>query len=347
DDKNEFTIPSFTGNPEADDGEVEFEVKVNIPAKFSGDLVVVAEGRALVESSELTLAEVKARVEVKVEPLKVEVGQKSNQGGKITLTETEKGMIERGKLIIQLPKDLVNDGVIFTNVDDLVLKTTGGIKVDDASLNEDTDAIEIQVRRQSTETGSIEISGFEVKSRRIIADGAYEVEIGGAALSKIADLKVIDKDDDGKTIDPKYTNLDAVTEIDFILVGDKLAKAEVTFTIGSSKFLVDNKEMTMDAAAYIKDGRTMVPLRYLATALGIDTESIKFHAGTVTIFDANSRVIQVQVGSNALVINGMSIPMVAAAEIIDGRTYVPVAEIGAVFNVTGTWDAATQTATFK
>ena len=337
DDKNEFEISKF---PSIKDNEIEFEVEINIPAKFKGDLSVTVEGRSIGEAKEVKLAEVKAPVTVEVEAMSIKAGTRENTGGTITIKETDKKMINRGKLIIQLPKDLKDDGVEFENVEDLVLNTTGGIKVNEAKYNTTTSAIEIEVTRESTEAGSIEISGFEVKAKRAIIDGAYEVEIGGKAISEIADLN-LNKDKDG------YEKLDAITSADFILVGNVYANAEVVFNIGSEKFTVNGKEMTMDAQAYIQDGRTMVPLRYLSYALGIDEESIKFNSGIVTIFAADGRVIQVKNGDKNLAINGMTIPMAAAAEIKEGRTYVPVTEIGGVFGVTGTWDAASQTATFK
>lgn len=49
--------------------------------------------------------------------------------------------------------------------------------------------------------------------------------------------------------------------------------AEATFIIGNGTYVV-NEEVRQDTAPYIKNGRTYLPLRYAAYAVGIGDNSI-------------------------------------------------------------------------
>lgn len=348
-DGKDDTVNGFSVKLPVDAKEIDkfkFEAKIEITAAFEGDVELKAEGRSIGEELEVKLAEVEAPVKVTVEPMKVKPGFKEQVGGKIVIEETDKARLMQGKkIIISLDGE---DGMSLEDAD--VEVTKGDLRKGDVDVkaNAKDGTIEISVKRRSKEASTIEITNVKVKLDRTVPQGYYDVNVGGTAISELADGRIYYKKADGAKEDETYGN-DNIVGKQFIIVGDPITgvKSEVKFVIGSNKFLVDGVEKEMDAAAYIKDGRTMVPLRYLATALGIDGEAIKFNAGTVTIFGGDGKVIQVAVNSKDLVINGMTIPMVAAAEIIDGRTYVPVTEIGGVFGVAGSWDAATQTATFK
>ena len=48
-----------------------------------------------------------------------------------------------------------------------------------------------------------------------------------------------------------------------------------------------------------------------------------------------------------MIVDGVSVPMAAAAEIQDIRTCIPVAEIARALNVPVEWDAENKTATFN
>jgi len=62
----------------------------------------------------------------------------------------------------------------------------------------------------------------------------------------------------------------------------------------------------MDAAAYIESDRTFVPLRYAAYAAGVSADNILYANGKVTIIKGD-KVVQLTIGANTLVINGITI----------------------------------------
>ncbi|MHB9109079.1 MAG: stalk domain-containing protein [Armatimonadota bacterium] len=55
---------------------------------------------------------------------------------------------------------------------------------------------------------------------------------------------------------------------------------ELVLTLGSTTATAGGKAVTLDAAPYVKQGRTMVPVRFLAEALGVP---VAYHAATRTV----------------------------------------------------------------
>jgi hypothetical protein len=86
---------------------------------------------------------------------------------------------------------------------------------------------------------------------------------------------------------------------------------------------------------YIKDGRTMVPLRYLSEQLGAvvtyyeDTEKISVKT------DATELILTV--GEKEYTNDGLKQTMETSAEVINGRTFVPVRFVSEALSRTVTW----------
>ena len=87
---------------------------------------------------------------------------------------------------------------------------------------------------------------------------------------------------------------------------------------------VDSK-VKMDVAPYIRDGRTMLPLRYVAEALGFDVEWIK-STRTVVLKNSNTRV-EIPVDTNKIIVNGTVYTSDVKPEIKNNRTMLPIANI--------------------
>jgi hypothetical protein len=107
----------------------------------------------------------------------------------------------------------------------------------------------------------------------------------------------------------------------------------------------------MDAAPYIdqSSGRVLVPVRYLANALG---ERIVWDAATQTVTvigyaapSGDSMTISMVIGSTTLTVNGQTQTMDQAPVIRDGRTYLPARYVAEAFGDNVSWDAASQTVT--
>ncbi len=107
----------------------------------------------------------------------------------------------------------------------------------------------------------------------------------------------------------------------------------VPFLEGEGQVLVD------------ENGRTLVPVRKVAEILGAQV-SWKAETQTVTIAKG-ARLLLVTIGNQAIWSGGKAIPMDTAAQIIDGRTYLPLRAISENLGYRIQWDAQTRTIGFE
>ncbi|MEG0579744.1 MAG: hypothetical protein RR490_07500, partial [Niameybacter sp.] len=101
DDKKETKlITGFTAKVKEVKKSYEFkDVKVVGTLGNAGDITLKAEGRAIGQELETVIAKVNASVKVETQAAKLEVGVREQKGGKITITETAKEMIEKGNIV--------------------------------------------------------------------------------------------------------------------------------------------------------------------------------------------------------------------------------------------------------
>ena len=124
-----------------------------------------------------------------------------------------------------------------------------------------------------------------------------------------------------------------------------------TVVIGSTKLIKNingvETDVNMDVAPFIKDGRTMLPLRYIAEALGFKVDWDRA-TRTVTLTDKEFKV-QIPVETNKIIVNGSTYYSDANPVLRNGRTMLPVANIARALGLKdGTdilWDANTRVAT--
>lgn len=120
------------------------------------------------------------------------------------------------------------------------------------------------------------------------------------------------------------------------------AQQQVVFTIDSPLYTVNGKlQPGMDVAPYIMDGRTYLPVRFVAHSLGIGDQDIQWddRSHQVTIRQGDQTVI-IQIGSKTLIHNGRVFAMDVAPEIQQERTMLPVAPIVEAFGGSVLWDPA-------
>ncbi|ERM93099.1 hypothetical protein O163_02105 [Caldanaerobacter subterraneus subsp. yonseiensis KB-1] len=130
--------------------------------------------------------------------------------------------------------------------------------------------------------------------------------------------------------------------------------ATVVFTIGSDKYTVNGVEKTMDAVPYVKDGRTLVPARYIADA--INAQSYYDQDTKVVTFVKGDTIVKFTLGSNKMQVikNGVVVAtqtMETKATTLDasgkdvGRTFILARYLAEAFGYKVDWDAANQTVT--
>jgi hypothetical protein len=332
-----FTV-DLTNIDQDDENRIEIKFEVKADLDKTGEINITAESRSFDEDMSIKIADVVAPVTVEVEAATVKVGLKEQEGGVLTIKELEAGMLEDGgQIVLQFDEN----GIEFDN-DDLVIETTSTLKVEVDDVDGDT--VILKVTKPSKEAATLTISGFSLNVDRTVPEGSVDLEIGGSALA-----------DANTTAKPMEQT---ITVEDFIKVGTKNTEevneagqaVEAGFKIGATTYYVNGEQKMMDAAPYVsKKNRTMMPVRYVAEAIGITSNNIMYskdNGGTVTII-AGNRVIQLVKDSNKAIMNGVTIAMDEAVTIKDGRTYIPVGEIARLLGMNVAWDNASKTATFK
>ena len=110
------------------------------------------------------------------------------------------------------------------------------------------------------------------------------------------------------------------------------------------KVIVDGTELVIseeDTKPFVEDGRTLVPMRAIFEALGATVEWDDATKTVTGVSDSGS--VEMQVGSDTIKINGNDVPVDVPAQIVDGRTVVPVRVISEGLNCDVDWSQETKT----
>ena len=84
-------------------------------------------------------------------------------------------------------------------------------------------------------------------------------------------------------------------------------------------------DIMMDVAPYIKEGRTMLPVRYVAEGLGFDVKWIE-STRTVVLLDGTTKV-EIPVDTDKIIVNGTAYTGDVKPEIKKGRTMLSIGNI--------------------
>ena len=120
------------------------------------------------------------------------------------------------------------------------------------------------------------------------------------------------------------------------VVPNPIMQSIITLTIGQTTYAINGVTHHADAAPFISDGRTMVPLRVVAEALGAEVDWIG-ETRTATIVGNG---VSLALPLDAPLPNNMGTPVS-----VGGRTFVPLAYVAEMLGATVGWDGATQTVT--
>lgn len=336
---NEGQITGFTvqfNNLKANkESELEFTMPIMADINTTGEVKLAVEGRAIEKAVSAVIANAKAAFAVTAEAVELKTGLNGQVGGKLTIAETSEEMFDKGTVEIAMAD---TTGISFKKDQDLNIKAEN-LKIKDVKVY--ADAITFTVDRTSDEAGSIVIEGIEFNVDRTAPQGTFDLEMTGTAISENVYMKA---------------GLEGLTVADFVVIGttnteditgsNGLAKGTAVFSINSNTYTLNGEAKTMDAAAYLANNRTMMPIRYVSEAFGISGNNIMFSNGVVTLI-AGNRIVQLKNGSNIATLNGVSIAMDEKVTIKEGRTYIPVGEVARILGVNVNWNNQTKTATFS
>jgi hypothetical protein len=119
------------------------------------------------------------------------------------------------------------------------------------------------------------------------------------------------------------------------------AATVITLTIGSMDMEVNGLTRKLDAAPFIKDGRTLLPIRALVESLG---GTVRWNASTKTAtVSLGGRIIGLTIGSKTALLNGKRITLDVAPVIVSGRTFLPLRAVAQNLGLDLAWEPVSQT----
>ncbi|WP_458412890.1 copper amine oxidase N-terminal domain-containing protein [Schinkia sp. CFF1] len=335
-DSNEIELSSLP----AGDGKREMKVKfyVSTKADAQGDITAKFSGKAGI-NGDLVVAKAVAPVSVDIAKANVKTGIKNQAIGDITVTEAAKGaLVQDGKVELRL-----TDGVKFSEKPEVKV-VEGNLDIDEDSISYDNGVLSFTIDSESTRASKIQISGVKLDLDRAVPQGDIDVEVGGNALVQNADL---DKNMTSGEFDKNYVVKKAIATV--VTPADGNARVgEVVFKVGQTTYTEAGVEKTMDVAPFIEASRTYLPVRFVAKSVGVEGSNILFDEATrqVTIIKGD-RIAQLTIGSNILTVNGAQIKMDTKAQVVNGRTVLPLRAVATALGAQVDWNEANQTVTVK
>ncbi|RDV82336.1 stalk domain-containing protein [Ammonifex thiophilus] len=115
------------------------------------------------------------------------------------------------------------------------------------------------------------------------------------------------------------------------------------FVIGQASCWAGGKELNMDVAPFIEDGRTYVPVRYLGYALGVPKEGIKWdQALRKATLTKDGATVELVVGEPTVWVNGQARQVDVAPLLKGGRVFLPARFVAEAFGYRVDWDPEKQ-----
>ncbi len=373
-------------NLASDPAKVSFKLELVADPTFEGDVTLGFEG-ALVDKQEVKIAKFVKPYTVKAEQNDVIIDYRNTEvKTPIVITEAEAGLWEKNNT--DLFKLNIEDDLL-TFEDDATFTVDADSDMELKSEDTSKGTVVFTVKSESDKAASVTISDLKLYMNRSIPAGAYDLEINTVMSDAYKQEILFAPDADtfanynagttnvdknawsynsskGEYTRPSNVKEDSyvddvcdyskVVKAAFINVvtsgrdNDNLFTTKVVVPVGEAYLLAGEAKVELDAPAYISAaGYTMLPVRAISKALGVNTNNVLWNAETrtVTVMYAQ-RIITMTVGQKTIYVNGSAIPASAAPEIKDGRTFLPLRDLGTALGVTNVnWDAATKTATLN
>lgn len=358
--KFEFARRTLDATEEGQDaGELKFTLTLVAEPGFTGDVTLKVDGAGLDKAQEVKIAKFVAPYTVEASQNNLIIDYRNTKiPTNIVVKEAEDGLWKKNSQFVfgvdKFEDDDFENDATYTVDDksDLEVKTIKdklGFKIDKESADD---------------AATVTISNISLYMSRNLAAGAYDLQLnttGSDVFMEQAILAPAGVDADEATVKYQYYDNDAhfdevVKEgfVNIITAGrdkdDASFTKKVVVPVGEKYIIAGEEQVALDVPAYISAaGYTMLPVRAVATALGINNNNVLWNQAsrTVTIL-YGQRIITMVAGQKVVTVNGNTIPASATVQIKDGRTFLPMRDLATALGVTDiTWDAATKTATMN
>ena len=357
-----------------DPAEVSFTLKLVADPNFEGDVVLKLTGDA-VDEQEVTVAKFVKPYTVEAQQNDMQIDYRNTEiPTSVVIKEAEAGLWAKDTVF-----QLALDKISFDNEGTIKVDEKSGLEIKDNEIKEKDGVLTFTIEtRSDDEPAVVTISGMELYMNRSLPAGAYDLDVWSPTMLENDKVLTNPKDDIVTPVDKdgylKQAILggvtgkeDCIAEIndDFY---DLTAKAgfvniitagredtdsfttKVVVPVGESYLISGETKQEIPVPAYINaDGYTMLPLRAVAKALGINENNVLWDQAsrTATVM-YGSKIISMTYGQKVVYVNAAPIPASTSVEIKENRMFLGLRDLGNALGVTDiTWDAATKTATLN
>ena len=132
-----------------------------------------------------------------------------------------------------------------------------------------------------------------------------------------------------------------------IIVTDPTTKVTLVFTVGKPTVVMNGVTVPMETAPIIENGRTILPVRYIATPLGAQ---VLWNPKEQKVTLVGTKKVELWIGKGTALVDGVPVPIDPAnpnvvPHIVGGRTMLPLRFISETFGADIFYDALKQTVT--
>ena len=355
-------------NKNHDPAELTFALELVADPNFEGDVVLKLTGDA-VDEQEVTIAKFVKPYTVEAQQNDMQIDYRNTEiPTSVVVKEAEAGLWDKDTKFV-----LTLDKISFDDEGTIAVDDKSGLEVKDDEVKLDTknyenDAIYFTVdSRSDEEPAVVTISGLQLYMQRSLPAGAYDLELNVEGMNDLYEQQVV-LNGDNDPVDVNRPNQDRQVQdinddfvsytakagfVNIVTAGREDTESfttKVVVPVGESYLISGENKVTIDVPAYINaNGYTMLPLRAVAVALGINSENVLWDQAsrTATVM-YGSKIINMTYGQKVVYVNGSMIPATAAVEITNDRMFLGLRDLGNALGVTDiTWDAATKTATLN
>ena len=349
-----------TNPDDHDPAELTFKLVVVADPNFEGDVVLTLTGDA-VDEQEVTVAKFVKPYTVEAQQNDMQIDYRNTEiPTSVVIKEAEAGLWDK-----ETTFELTLDKIEFDDEGTIAVDDKSGLKVKDDEIKVDKDGVlSFEVSsRSDDEPAVVTISGLQLYMERSLPAGAYDLDMVSPEMNTpYVNTVVLNGANDKVDGDPRAIhdiNDDFVSYtakagfVNIVTAGREDTDSfttKVVVPVGESYLISGENKVEIPVPAYINAaGYTMLPLRAVAVALGINENNVLWDQSTRTATVMyGSKIINMTYGQKVVYVNGAMIPATAAVEITNDRMFLGLRDLGNALGVTDiTWDAATKTATLN
>ena len=358
-----------------DPAELTFTLVLVADPNFEGDVTLKLTGDA-VDEQKVTIAKFVKPFVVEAQQNDMQIDYRNTEiPTSVVIKEAEAGLWDKNTKF-----ELSLDKIDFDDEGKLAVDKKSGLEVKDnevkfTDVKDGNDTLSFTIdSRSDDEPATVTISGMQLYMDRSLPAGAYDLKVTSPTMlgkEKADDAKDKEKgegylgenvlgseyDKDVNCIadinDDFYSATAKAGFVNIVTAGREDTDSfttKVVVPVGEKYLISGENKVEIDAPAYINaDGYTMLPLRAVSVALGINSNNVLWDQATRTAtIMYGSKIISMTYGQKVVYVNAAPIPASTSVEITNDRMFLGLRDLGNALGVTDiTWDAATKTATLN